>query len=148
MHHTIFSLWCHFQQCPWDLGSVPAKKGRIGGGGWVHRMAASGIGYIKPLVGTGWAISSSFARMGLEMVFLSSRASISGSEAYFSLCRWHYLAMSHEYLKLIRKWAWFQLWIYTGWLQWHLCEVRSFKTNLHKWKYGTLKGSIVLKRLP
>jgi len=26
-----------------------------------------------------------------------------------------------------------------GWLQWHLLEVRIFKTNM-KWKYGTIKS--------
>jgi len=33
MRHTTFSLWCHFQQCPWDLGSAPAERvgqGEIG----------------------------------------------------------------------------------------------------------------------
>ena len=35
----------------------------------------------------------------------------------------------------------------TGWLQWHLCQVRSFKTHL-KWIYGTFRGSIGLKWLP
>ena len=32
--HTTFSLWCHFQQCPWDLGSAPAERvgqGEVGG---------------------------------------------------------------------------------------------------------------------
>jgi len=41
----------------------------------------------------------------------------------------------------IRKWVWFESRIYIGWLQWHLCEVRSFKTQL-KWKYGTFRGFI------
>ena len=34
MRHTTFSLWCHFRQCPWDLGSVPAERvgqGEVGG---------------------------------------------------------------------------------------------------------------------
>jgi len=26
-----------------------------------------------------------------------------------------------------RKWMWLESWICTGWLQWHLCEVRSFE---------------------
>jgi len=33
-HHTTFSLWCHFRQCPWDLGSAPAERvgqGKMGG---------------------------------------------------------------------------------------------------------------------
>jgi len=32
----------------------------------------------------------------------------------------------------------------TGRLQWHLCQVRNFKTHL-KLKYGTFRGSIGLK---
>ena len=57
---------------------------------------------------------------------------ISGSEALFSVCRCNH---SCDYWKLIRKWAWFESWIFIGWLQWHLCEVRSFKLHV-KWKYG------------
>ena len=63
LYHTTFSFGCHFQQCPWDLGSVPVERAcRTGGGGLVHLkgancMAASELRWKKPLVGTGWAIS-------------------------------------------------------------------------------------------
>ena len=36
MCHTTFSLWCHFCQCPWDLGFAPAERagqGEVGTGG-------------------------------------------------------------------------------------------------------------------
>jgi len=33
MPHTTFSLQCHFQQCPWDLGCALAERvGQWGGG--------------------------------------------------------------------------------------------------------------------
>ena len=41
MHHTTFSLWCHFRQCPWDLSAL------------------------------GRPFLSSFARMGLEISLLA-----------------------------------------------------------------------------
>jgi len=47
------------------------------------------------------------------------------------------LAMSRDYCKLVRQWVWFESRMWTGWLHWHLCQVRSFKTHL-KWKNGTL----------
>jgi len=43
-------------------GFCASRKGRTGGGGWVHpngakSTAAFGLGYKKALMGTGWAIS-------------------------------------------------------------------------------------------
>ena len=44
MCHTTFSLWCHFRQCPWGIGSALAERGSgrvstLGPG----NMAASGL---------------------------------------------------------------------------------------------------------
>ena len=46
------------EQCPWEVGSASGRKGRTGGGGWVHpeganSMAVSGLRGRKVLVGTG-----------------------------------------------------------------------------------------------
>ena len=46
----------------WDLVSVLAERGGTGGGRWVPTLgqvnvAASGLCFRKPLVGTGWATS-------------------------------------------------------------------------------------------
>ena len=56
-NHQLLSLWCHFWQCPWDLGSASAERAgqrrRVGAS---NSVAASGFGCTKALVGTGWAI--------------------------------------------------------------------------------------------
>ena len=65
IYHTTFGLWCHFRQCPCDLGSVPAKEGGTVGGGRVS-MAASGLSCRKPLISTGWAISLFLFTNGLR----------------------------------------------------------------------------------
>jgi len=66
-----------------------SRRGRTGGGGWVHpkganSMAASGLNCKRHWVGH---FSPPFHKMGLGVVFWPCRASISGSEALFSLCR-------------------------------------------------------------
>ena len=67
----LFSLWCHFQQCPWDLRSAPSEgvgQGKVGGfQHWakVTDIAASGLSCRKPLIGTRWAISLLFCTNGL-----------------------------------------------------------------------------------
>ena len=66
VHHTTFRLWCHFLQCSWDFGSVPAERVWTGGGGCVStlgpvNMAASGLSCRKTLVSSGGPFLSSFA---------------------------------------------------------------------------------------
>ena len=66
------------------LGLCASREGGAGGGGWVSAlslgsMAAFGLGLEKLLVGAGWAISLLLCTNGL------ARASISGSEAFFSV---------------------------------------------------------------
>jgi len=56
----------------------------------------------------------------------------------------YFRTKSRDYCKLIRQLVLFESQMCTGWLQWHLCQVRSFKTHL-KWKDGTFRGSIGLK---
>ena len=45
----VFSFYCHFWQCPWEIGSVGAERGGTKGGGWVpngaNSMAASESGF-------------------------------------------------------------------------------------------------------
>ena len=133
MRHTTFSLWCCFRQCPCDLGSVPARKGGTVGDGQVY-MAGSGLSCRNPLVGIGWAISLLLCTNGLRKQssdhvgppFLAVKP-------IFLLCKGDHWPRAVT-CKLVRQWVWFESWMCTGWLQWHLCQVRSFKTHL-KWKY-------------
>ena len=75
IHHTTSSLWCHFQQCPWDLGSVPAEKGS----GWVHPKGAISAPRLNLAVESLWSalgrsFLSSLAQMGSEKLFLKVRS--------------------------------------------------------------------------
>ena len=73
VHISVMRLsasWCHFRQCPWEIGSAWAERvgwegggggGGIRGGGWVYpkganSMAISGFCCRKAFVGTGMAI--------------------------------------------------------------------------------------------
>ena len=73
---------------------MPVERAcRTGGGGWVHLkgancMAASGFRRKKrPWLALGGHFSPPFHKMGLGMIFWPCRATISGSEVLFSLCR-------------------------------------------------------------
>ena len=77
---------------PLGLRLCTSREGGSGGGGWVSAlsigsMAASGLGHEKLLVGAGWAISLLLCTNGLrkQSSRLVARASISGSEAFFSV---------------------------------------------------------------
>jgi len=37
---TIACMWCHFQQCPWEIGSVWAERVRQGEVGWCTHTKA------------------------------------------------------------------------------------------------------------
>ena len=76
--------------------------------------------------------------MGLENGLLAMRASISGSEAIFLLSRADHCPRAMTIASLLDSGCGMS----TGWLQWHLCEVRSFK--IHHLS-GTFRGSIGLK---
>ena len=73
---------------------------------------------------------SSNVRMSLGLRFCASRKGETMGE---------FQSWAH-----ITKWVWFESQMCTGWLQWLLCQVRSFKTHL-KWKCGVFRGSIGLK---
>ena len=65
MRRTTFSLWCHFRQCPWDLGSAPAE--RVGRGRWAGQPWAQvtwlllGLAVESPWSALGEPFLSSFA---------------------------------------------------------------------------------------
>ena len=68
-----------------------SRKSESGGGGHVStlglgNMAASGLSCRKPLISPGLAISLLLCMKGLRKQYSGCRASISGSEAIFSLC--------------------------------------------------------------
>jgi len=71
--------------------------------------------------------------MGLETDFWPCRASISGRASIFGLYRQSSVD-SHDCWKLINKWMYLELQTCTGWLSWHLCEVRSFKTHVKPYR--------------
>ena len=93
----------------------------------------------SPWSALGGPFLSSFARMASKTVFWPCRASISGSEAIFSLSRGGHwpravtiassldsgCGLSHECPQDGCN---------------DTCQVRSFKTHL-KWKYGMFRGS-------
>jgi len=111
-------------------------------------MAASGLSRRKPLARTGWAISLLLWANELRK-WCSGHIHVGPpflAVSLFSLCRGDHWP-SQDYCKLVRQWVWFESRVCTGWLQCHLCEVRSFKAHL-KWKHGTFMESIGLKRLP
>ena len=63
--------------------------------------------------------------MGLENGLPAMRASISGSEAIFLLCRGDHCPRAVTIASLSDSGCGMS----TGWLQWHLREVRSFKID-------------------
>ena len=71
MRHTTFSLWCHFQQCLWDLDSAPAErvgKGEVGGfQPWAQvAWLLLGLAIESPWSALGGPFLSSCVQMGLE----------------------------------------------------------------------------------
>ena len=146
-HHTTFSLWCHFWQCLWDFGSagwIGWDRGRWAGfNPCPGNTAASRLSCRKPLVSTGWAVSLLLCMNWLRKLSSGRAGPPLLAVKLFS----HSVGANIGQEPCLRQWVWFESWMCTGWLQWHLCEFRSFKTHL-KWKYGMFKGSIGLKWLP
>jgi len=128
MHHTTLSLWCHLQQCPWDLGSAPAKtvgQGEVGGCTWRVQKAwlLLGLAVESPWLALGGPFLSSFAQMGSEKNCLLTMSSGHVEPAFWAVklfsCSVEATIGQEPGQKLVRKWAWFESWICTGWLQWH-----------------------------
>ena len=79
------------------VGQVEMGGSGTGGGGWGwkhSRHGHVGLSCRKALIVTGWAISLFLCATGLGN---SLRASISGDEAFFSVCA----AKSHDYQNLL-----------------------------------------------
>jgi len=81
------------------------RKGRTGGGGWVHpkgvnSMAVSGLSFRKILVSNGWAISLLLFIIGLQYC----RASFPALRLYCSLDG-RLLAESADYCDLVYEWV-------------------------------------------
>ena len=74
--HTTFSLWRHFRQCPWDLGSAPAERVGQGEVGRFQPWAQVtwlllGLAVQSPWSSPGGPFLSSCARTGLENSLLA-----------------------------------------------------------------------------
>jgi len=89
---TTFSLGCHFWQCPWDLGSVPAERAGQGVSTLgPDSMAASGLSCRKALVGySGYIRHETFSfmmslpAMSLGLRFCVSRKGRTGGGGWVS----------------------------------------------------------------
>ena len=147
MRSTTFRLWCHFQQCPWDLGSAPAERvGQEEMGRFQHWALVTWLllSCRKPLVSTGWVIFLILCTNGLRKrssghvgpPFLAVRP-------IFLLCRGDHWPRGMTIAS----------WLDSGCGLSHECaqdgcsgtcvKLEASKTHL-KWKYGTFRGSIGL----
>ena len=111
-----------------------SRKGRTEGGGQVSTlgpgsMAASGLCCRKPLVGTVWAISLLLCMNGWRKQSSGHVGSPFLAVKLFTHSVGMTMAKCRDNCVFVRRWVWFESQMCTGWLQWHLCEVRSFNTH-------------------
>ena len=118
---------------------VLSRKNETGGGEWVHPKG------VNNMVVLGFAVESTWSAQGGP--FLSSYAWVGCSGhvgALFQAVKLYFRsvgAIIGQEPWFVRKWVWFESWICTGWLQWHLCEAR----NMVRLGVYRLKGTSIEK---